>query len=167
MIFVCKYCGKEFNKKPSSNAKYCSTKCMYADPDYKKALSIGAKNGINSNMEMHKLKIKKMTEAARQARIKKYGKFEDRLYKSRNGQILDITNGELEEYRKTHLVCEICGKVERISPNNKTIAKLAVDHDHKTSKFRGLLCCDCNRKLGWFENLEEEVLNYLHKNKRA
>ena len=61
------------------------------------------------------------------------------------------------------MVCEICGKVEKISPNHKTIARLAVDHDHKTNKFRGLLCCDCNRKLGWFENLEEEILKYLHK----
>lgn len=163
MIFICKHCGKEFKKKPSLKPKYCCTKCMYADPDYKKALSDGAKAGIKANKEMHKLKIQQMTEAARQARIKKYGKFEDRLFRCRNGQHLDITNGELEEYRKTHLVCEICGKVEKISPNHKTIAKLAVDHDHKTNKFRGLLCCDCNRKLRWFENLEKEVLEYLHK----
>lgn len=104
-----------------------------------------------------------MVEAAKLAKIKKYGKYEDRLIKTKNGQILDITNGQLEEYRKTHIVCEICGKTEKISHNHKTISKLAVDHDHKTSKFRGLLCCDCNRKLGWFENLEKEIIEYLHK----
>jgi len=163
MKFICKYCKKEFKKKPSSNAKYCCKECMYNDPEYKKALSVGARIGIASNIEMHRLKIQNMTEAAKQARIKKYGKFEDRLYKCKNGQELDVTNKQIEEYRKTHLVCEICGKVEKISHNKKTLSKLAVDHDHKTSKFRGLLCCDCNRKLGWFENLEEEILKYLHK----
>lgn len=163
MFFVCKYCGKEFNKKPSSKAKYCCKKCMYADPDYKKALSNGAKIGINANIEKHKIKMQQMVEAAKLAKIKKYGKYKDRLIKTKNGQILDITNGQLEEYRKTHIVCEICGKTEKISHNHKTISKLAVDHDHKTSKFRGLLCCDCNRKLGWFENLEKEIIEYLHK----
>ena len=136
---------------------------MREDSGYKKAISNGVKKAGYKNTEKQREKIKQMTEAARQARIKKYGKFEDRLFRCRDGQHLDITNGELEEYRKTHLVCEICGKVEKISPNHKTIARLAVDHDHKTNKFRGLLCCDCNRKLGWFENLEEEILKYLHK----
>lgn len=163
MIFVCKYCGKEFNKKPSSNAKYCSLECMRKDSNYKKAISDGVKKSGYKNTEKQKENLKRMTEAARQAKIKKYGKFENRLYKCKNGQILDVTNKQVEEYRKTHLVCEICGKVEKTSHNYKTISKLAVDHDHKTCKFRGLLCCDCNRKLGWFENLEEEILKYLHK----
>lgn len=164
MIFICKYCGKEFNKKPSSKAKYCSLECMRDDPNYKKAISDGVKKIGYKNTEKQREQMKKMTEAAKQARIKKYGKYEDRKVRAKNGQTLDITNGELEEYRKTHLVCEICGKVEKISHNHKTISKLAADHDHKTSKFRGLLCCDCNRKLGWYESLEEEILKYLHKN---
>lgn len=164
MKFICKYCKKEFERKPSSNAKYCSFDCMRKDPDYKKALSNGVKRSGYKNTERQQLQIKKMTEAARQARIQKYGKFEDRLYKCRNGQELDVTNKQVEEYRKTHLVCEICGKEEKISHNNgKSASRLCVDHNHKTSKFRGLLCCDCNRKLGWFENLEEEILKYLHK----
>lgn len=82
------------------------------------------------------------------------------------GDTLDITNRELEEYRETHLTCEICGKTieESIKSNSKFAAKkLCVDHDHKTLKFRGLLCSRCNRQLGWFENHRNEILQYLDK----
>ena len=163
MKFICKYCGKEFNNKPSSNAKYCSKECMKKDPNHRLAISNGVKNAGFLNSEKQKLTQKKMTEAAKLARIKKYGKYEDRLVKTATGQELNITNGELDKYRKTHLVCEICGKVERVSTNKKTISRLAADHDHKTGKFRGLLCCDCNRKLGWYEKLKDKINNYLEK----
>lgn len=30
--------------------------------------------------------------------------------------------------------------------------KLVVDHDHKTGKFRGLLCRNCNMGMGFIDN---------------
>lgn len=45
-------------------------------------------------------------------------------------------------------VCAICGG---INPNGK---RLAVDHDHKTGKIRGLLCSKCNLALG---NIKEQI----------
>jgi hypothetical protein len=47
--------------------------------------------------------------------------------------------------------CLICNKQR----------KLAVDHDHITGKVRGLLCRQCNSRLGWFENQKNQILKYL------
>lgn len=66
-----------------------------------------------------------------------------------NGDELDITYGELEEYRKTHTVCDICGKPETCTTfkGNKKPNKLCIEHDHLTKKFRGLVCNRCNNRL--------------------
>lgn len=42
-------------------------------------------------------------------------------------------------------VCAICGQPE-------IMRRLAVDHDHETGKVRGLLCTQCNFKLGILED---------------
>lgn len=55
--------------------------------------------------------------------------------------------------------CDICGK-------KRGSRCLAVDHDHKTGKNRGLLCDRCNLGLGWFRDsvpLLEYAIQYLKK----
>ncbi len=51
-------------------------------------------------------------------------------------------------------LCKICGGD---TPNKR----LAIDHDHKTGKVRGLLCLRCNTKLGWYELMSVNIERYL------
>lgn len=84
-----------------------------------------------------------------------------------NGDVLDITVEELQNYRKSHPVCEICGNPETRStprgPNSAKPNQLSIDHDHSTSHFRGLLCRNCNSRLGWLENNLDSIQSYLNK----
>lgn len=64
---------------------------------------------------------------------------------------LDVTVGYIEEYKNKQKHCEICG----------SIIRLAVDHDHKDGKFRGILCYSCNTQLGWYEKNQQSILRYL------
>lgn len=66
-------------------------------------------------------------------------------------------------------VCAICKKPETTKHNNsdKTRA-LAVDHDHKTGKVRGLLCGRCNQAIGLLDDNEERMalaILYIQKHK--
>jgi len=72
----------------------------------------------------------------------------------------NLTIEELQNLFKVQKdLCAIC-KIHK-SLNAKG---LAVDHDHKTGKIRGLLCTNCNNGLGRFkENIEflEKAIKYL------
>lgn len=62
--------------------------------------------------------------------------------------------------KKQNGVCRCCG----ISPEQTKFSRLAVDHNHKTGKVRGLLCGSCNRALGMLrENVKtlEAMICYL------
>lgn len=66
-------------------------------------------------------------------------------------------NITLEKYNelltKQNGVCAICLKAEKIIDGRYgKIRDLAVDHDHKTNSIRGLLCSNCNRALGGFQD---------------
>lgn len=78
------------------------------------------------------------------------------------GDVLDITYGQLEQYRKAHQRCEMCNALPNSSKNayNKN---LVIDHCHETGHFRGLLCISCNRFLGYYENSKHLAETYLNK----
>lgn len=85
----------------------------------------------------------------------------DKRPKKLSGLELDISYGDFVKYKESHLVCEICGKKEYISTGGDRPNNLAIDHQHGTNHFRGLLCQQCNTKLGWFEKNRENILGYL------
>lgn len=68
----------------------------------------------------------------------------------------------IEFLRNTDGTCFICKGPQRIK-------LLAVDHDHRTGEFRGLLCTTCNQGLGHFFDNPELLRNaaeYIENEKR-
>jgi hypothetical protein len=65
-------------------------------------------------------------------------------------------------YEEQNGVCWICEKRTRGRGEEKNT--LAVDHNHKTGKIRGLLCSNCNTGLGNLRDsieLLEKAITYL------
>ncbi len=71
-------------------------------------------------------------------------------------------NCMLEEQSK---VCAICNNKETtLSSSHSRVRPLAVDHDHRTGKIRGLLCTKCNAILGYCDDdiyILKNAVNYL------
>jgi hypothetical protein len=64
-------------------------------------------------------------------------------------------------------VCAICHKPEtKLDYRTGKLLNLSIDHNHTTGEVRGMLCMDCNRALGMFQDSSELLLNaivYLQK----
>ena len=139
-ICYCQFCGREFN---TLTAKSSHEKLCKSNP-----------NKLDNPSRQHQDKLQRNVVLYKCGESKK-----DRV-------ILDITDNDLEHYREAHYVCEICGKpVSEVTKWDSKFAvkNLCIDHDHATSKFRGLLCQLCNRQLGWYEKNKENIAKYLNK----
>lgn len=80
----------------------------------------------------------------------KFSAKESALYK--RNKYLQQTYGINNDYYQQMVLnqedkCKLCGKRYKSK-------YYLVDHDHKTGKVRGLLCSQCNKKLGKLENSE-------------
>ena len=119
----------------------------------------GRKDGVQSICKVCHLKLNKHKdkEKARVARVKCQNSSRVKLRK-RDYDLKHYYNITLAEYDQMFEdqkgVCAICGNPE----NNR---RLAVDHDHKTGKVRGLLCTRCNVKLDWSIRFGSMITDYL------
>jgi len=91
----------------------------------KKTRAVKAKSYYQKNKH-------KFSKQARANKLKKY----------------DLTFEKVEELlQNQNHVCLICNRTEP-----RYNRKLRLDHNHKTGKFRGFLCNNCNTGLGMFED---------------
>jgi hypothetical protein len=66
-----------------------------------------------------------------------------------------LTVAEYEQmFDRQNGVCAICGEPPA-QEGWKTVTRLHVDHDHNTGQVRSLLCNNCNRALGYFQDNRE------------
>lgn len=63
-----------------------------------------------------------------------------------------------EMFHRQNGVCAICFQAETATRKGNVKA-LAVDHDHKTGRVRGLLCSDCNTGIGKLKDNPEVLRN--------
>lgn len=99
----------------------------------------------------------KMNKQANLSHKKHRFKHKDKIrdYHLRRFYGLSLTqfNTMLENQKGCCLICN--------TNNPKGQGSFHVDHCHTTGKIRGLLCSNCNTKLGWFEKYSKEIISYL------
>lgn len=156
----CKRCGKVMIDKFGSGI-YCSRKCANSRPHTIFTKNIPPCTSRLASKIICEVCGKEVYESKYPQHLNKHNSLVVVGFKEKVA--LDITNKKLDEYRKIHPVCEICGSPEiastrkdRSKPN-----KLTIDHDHKTGKFRGLLCFKCNTNLGFYEKYKDDFEKYL------
>ena len=149
---VCKDCRSLVNRRfkllyGADGQKQCSKCSHYLDWDYfrkrkqdgklylhsscKKCNKINWDKWVENNKEHYK-EIKRKGQNLFHHEHKKYER--RGITKDQYDIIFDIQKGK----------CSICKE------HSKDGTSLAMDHNHKTNEFRGLLCKECNRALGLF-----------------
>ena len=103
--------------------------------------------------------LKRKAKHQKIARQKQPVTYRDRDRRSNLHKKFGITIEEYDEMVvKQGNTCAICLQPERyIHPKTNEPARLAVDHDHHSGAVRGLLCSNCNRGLGLFNEDQDRL----------
>jgi len=144
-MYNCEKCGEQVTEIFGSG-RFCSRACANARNQTEDA---NAKRRVSNRVGYVKCS---MTREQRVELIKKSSRYKT-FQRERNQKIVHgFTCLELYNYAKVVVECEICGR---------TGIQVAVDHNHDTDVFRGILCSSCNAKLGWFEKERKNIERYL------
>lgn len=120
-------------------------KCEYCSREFRTINGVNAHKGIKHKEELMNRRV-----------IVDNGKKER--------ETLNLTFKELKALRTKHSQrCDICGRPETAKTNKGSLGPnmLSIDHDHTTKDFRGFLCLQCNRSLGWYEKYSKQITAYL------
>ena len=171
---TCKECSKKYTKEYSKNHqdKIINYQRNYREKN-KELINKQQKQYYEENKKElrayrakyrieHKEEIK---EQQIQYRLKYPERIKNHDLRSNHGIMLEEYNRMLELQNN---VCAICGEPETSKEVNRKVKSLAVDHNHKTGKIRGLLCGKCNKAIGLLQDnteLLQSAINYLNRNK--
>lgn len=127
-----------------------STQCKTCYNKYNDSISERRKAQRKLRSEQHKDRDN--------ARSRQWALANPERVKEKNLSKYGLTFEEFQSMVKSQNgLCQICKYT--LVPGRHT----HVDHCHTTNKVRGILCHQCNTKLGWFENNSNSVLSYLER----
>lgn len=64
-----------------------------------------------------------------------------------------LSASDFRTFKQEHPFCDICGS-DGTDVGRKV---LEIDHDHATTKVRGMLCRTCNLFVGWYESHKHKI----------
>jgi hypothetical protein len=127
---------------------------LYAEKHKEKLSERGKeyrKARLENNPNFYVERYKRYKETSKKWRENNRPSISEKQWKARG--IVDMTYDKfLSELIKQNYNCLIC---------EKHMDNPQVDHDHKTGKYRGILCVPCNNGLGIYENKKNLFENYL------
>jgi len=139
------------NLPERSDPNYMKLYAEMRKEELKKQGKLYRQNKLEQNPDLYKENYEKYLPTYVKYRQEKRDVISEKQWKSRG--IVDMTYDKyLSELTKQEGKCKIC---------NKEMKKPHVDHDHKTGKYRGLLCVSCNNGLGIYEKNRNVFDDYL------
>jgi len=158
---ICTKCKKELPAtlkyfSIQSNMKRLRSQCKECSNKYSKKYRLKNKEKLQEYNKQYAEKNKEKIKRYNKAKYRRNPEYYKELNLQRNFKlIIDQYNKLLEDQNSK---CAICGR------DNNVKKALAVDHNHKTGKIRGLLCHNCNIGLGVFNDnplILIKVVKYL------
>lgn len=167
---TCKECSKKYSKIYAIEHK---DSILVYQKEYRKNNKVKHRKQIKQYYDSHKEELKayrdeykknnkeKIKEQQKQYRLNNPEKIKNHDLFSSYGITLAEYNSMLESQNN---VCAICGNCETEKTDKNKNRNLAVDHNHKTGKIRGLLCGKCNKMIGLANDnitILQSAINYL------